>query len=144
MARGCCYVCIAQSLKAIQSAVATSARENTAAAAQEAQHLLQGGSRRPRKHSLQANRTKKRKRHAVRSRNSYVDAVLNDEEVRSVRHTKLSARLRELALHVCQIICVSVVGLYLMLRSFRMVETTTQTSKIGLSSNEVGATSSSK
>ena len=79
--------CIAQSLKAIQSAVATSARENTAAAAQEAQQLLQGGPRRPRKHSLQAKRAKKRKRHAVRSRNSYVDAVLNDEEVRSVRYT---------------------------------------------------------
>lgn len=74
----------AQSLKAIENAIATCARANTAAAAQEAQQLLQGGSRDPRKQALQAKRTKKRKRHAVRSRNSYVDAVLNDEEVRSV------------------------------------------------------------
>jgi hypothetical protein len=61
--------------------VATSARESTAAAAQEAQQLLQGDSRRPRRQPLKAKRTRKRKRHAVRSRNSYVDAVLNDEEV---------------------------------------------------------------
>lgn len=73
---------ILKAIKAIQGSVATSARESTAAAAQEAQQQLQGDSRRPRSQPQKAHqpRKKKRKRHTVRSKNSYVDAVLNEEE----------------------------------------------------------------
>ena len=70
---------ILKSLKAIQGAVTTAARANTAAAAQEAQQRLRGTAHRPRIQPAGVKRKRKR-RHAIRSRNSYVDAVLHEEE----------------------------------------------------------------
>ena len=74
---------ILSALKSIQHVIAEASRTSTAAAAEEVrqQRVLEDG---PNSDKGQGTRVpsvkKKRKQHALRSRNSYVDAMLNDEE----------------------------------------------------------------
>ena len=73
-----------QALAAIQQGIAVAATQSTAAAAEQAhQQRISSASRGCVSDTAVAFTKKRKRRHrAMRSRNSYVDAVLNQEEVR--------------------------------------------------------------